>query len=204
MDRTHPLFRDVSRETLEALEHYAASLLKWNRKINLVAKSSVEGIWGRHIADSLQVLKYCPADSTRWIDLGSGAGLPGLIVAIARKGHPEFHVTMIESDERKSVFISSVIADLSLNADVIVERIENVPPLAADVVSARALASVSGLLTFAERHLSPTGICLFLKGRTADNELTDARLHWHMDVEKMQSQTDPDGCILRIGQISRA
>ena len=204
MDRTHPLFRDVSRETLEALEHYAASLLRWNRKINLVAKSSVEGIWGRHIADSLQVLKYCPADSTRWIDLGSGAGLPGLIVAIARKGHPDFHVTMIESDERKSVFISSVIADLSLNADVIVERIENVPPLAADVVSARALASVSGLLTFAERHLSPTGICLFLKGRTADNELTDARLHWHMDVEKMQSQTDPDGCILRIGQISRA
>ena len=204
MDRTHPLFRDVSRETLEALEHYAASLLKWNRKINLVAKSSVEGIWGRHIADSLQVLKYCPADSTRWIDLGSGAGLPGLIVAIARKGHPEFHVTMIESDERKSVFISSVIADLSLNADVIVERIEDVPPLVADVVSARALASVSGLLTFAERHLSPTGICLFLKGRTADNELTDARLHWHMDVEKMQSQTDPDGCILRIGQISRA
>lgn len=194
----------VSRETTERLKAYAALLVKWNPKINLVAKSTIPDLWQRHIADSAQLWQLAPTGKRNWLDIGSGAGFPGLVIAaIAAEKAPDLFVTMVESDRRKSVFLQSAAREMGVTVKVITQRIEALEPQIADILSARALSSLPQLLEFAELHRKPSGICLFPKGVRVDSELTAASTCWHMSYKTFPSMTDPDAVILRIGEFNR-
>ena len=194
----------VSRETLDRLAAFEGLVHKWNPVINLVARSTLPDIRARHTVDSLQLAFLAPANTRSWVDLGSGGGFPGLIVAIvAPELLPGLKVTLSESDQRKSAFLRTVVRELSLCATVVTARVEAVPPLSADVVSARALAPLDRLIAYAERHLTETGVALFPKGAAADQEIEEALEHWRFSLQKTPSKTDPAGVVLRIGGIAR-
>ncbi len=194
---------DVSRETLMRLEIYVDLIRKWNPRINLVSRSSLQRVWDRHIADSLQVFAIAGPFS-HWVDIGSGGGLPGLVAAIcAMETAAAARFTLIESDQRKCVFLRTVARELGLPVTVLSERIELVPPQGADILSARALADLDKLLGFSQRHLDPSGMCLFPKGATWKNEVEDARPQWRFDCEAVKSVTEPEAAILKIQGVSR-
>lgn len=194
---------DVSRETSERLEIYETLLRRWNPRINLVAKSTLSDLWGRHFRDSAQVFAIQP-DFEHWCDMGSGGGFPGLIVGILAAEHtPAARVTLIESDLRKATFLRTVAREASIDINVLSQRIERIPPLGADVISARALAPLDKLLEFAERHLSSKGLAIFLKGQNYQSELDTALASWRFDVQKIPSQTDSTAVILKIGGLAR-
>jgi 16S rRNA (guanine527-N7)-methyltransferase len=205
---THPEppgLRDVSRETLERLEIHDRLLRQWNPKMNLVSQSTLADSWSRHFADSAQLWRLRPASASTWLDLGAGAGFPGLVIAaVAADELPSLQVTLVESDQRKAAFLRTVIHAADLPAKVIDERIESLPPQAADVLSARALARLGDLLAFASKHRKPNGICLFPKGATVHKEIAEARSCWRFDPVIHPSQTDPRAAILEIGALDRA
>ncbi|WP_299131490.1 16S rRNA (guanine(527)-N(7))-methyltransferase RsmG [uncultured Amaricoccus sp.] len=194
---------DVSRETLERLTIYHDLLRKWNAKINLVSRASLEGAWTRHFADSLQLLDLAPprADRRSWVDLGAGAGFPGLVVAIAR---PDVRVLLVESDARKVAFLRAVATATGVSPIIHEARIEALPGLDADILSARALAPLAKLLAYAEKHRAPTGICLFPKGGTVHKEIADAERQWRFEYRVHPSRTDPEAAIVEIGALARA
>jgi 16S rRNA (guanine527-N7)-methyltransferase len=195
---------DVSRETAQRLAEYASLLRAWNSKINLVSKQTLGDLDSRHFADSAQLLAFAPPDATTWADLGSGGGFPGLVIAIlAIDARPALHVTLVESDQRKAVFLRTVSQRAGVPVTVIADRIEAIPPLKADVLSARALAPLPTLLDYANRHLSPTGTALFPKGANLRAEVDEALERWRFRCENLPSVTSPDGAILRIGEIHR-
>lgn len=194
---------DVSRETQERLEHYLSLLEKWNPAINLVSKSTLRDAWGRHFIDSAQLMSVAPT-AAHWADLGSGGGFPGMVCAImAKEVSPDTVFTLVESDQRKSAFLRTVSRETDTPVRVIAERFENVPPLGADVLSARALAPLTALLGFAEQHLSPKGTCLFPKGGNWRAEVKVALETWRFDAVEHQSRTDPASVILSIKDIAR-
>ena len=194
----------VSRETMERLEAYLALLKKWNPAINLVAKSTLETAWDRHFVDSVQVYRYAPENICHWADFGSGGGFPGLVCAVlAGEKSPDTRFTLIESDQRKATFLRTVVHELGLDVAVLSKRIEDIPPLGADLISARALAALPQLLTLSAPHLSPDGVALFLKGATFRDEITESLESWQFSYEEYASATDQAAAILRIGDIKR-
>ena len=195
---------DVSRETQERLDIYANLLTTWTKKINLISASSVPDIWTRHISDSAQLYQLAPKDWRVWADLGSGGGLPGLVIAILGVECPTREVVLVESDARKSAFLRTAIRETGVNARVVQSRIEILAPLAADVLSARALASLTDLLAYTQRHLSAGGVAFFPKGQKAQLELDEALERWTFACEKHPSKTDASGVILSIGDVKRA
>lgn len=196
---------DVSRETIDRLAAYESLLRKWNARINLVSASSLDSIWQRHFADSAQLFALAGVKSGLWADLGSGAGFPGLVIAImARESAPDLQTTLVESNLRKCAFLQSVATELAPGTTILSQRAEDLSPLNANIISARALAPLESLLPLAERHLAKTGKCLFLKGAQAESELTAARRIWDSSAETIPSVTDPKGVVLRIGDIHRA
>lgn len=196
---------DVSRETNERLKAYEALLRKWNAKINLVSRTTLDDIWSRHFLDSAQLYALAPAGARHWADLGSGGGFPGLVAAVLAAGEGrDLTMTLVESDQRKAAFLAAAGRELGLKLDVRAERIERLPPLAADVVSARALAPLTDLLGFAERHLGAGGMALFPKGATYAEELTSAERAWRFSVDTIPSKTDPLAVVLSVTEISRA
>ena len=200
-----PDWLNVSRETEEKMRGLCDLVKKWNPAVNLVAKSTIADLWQRHLLDSAQLYTYCPQDVRSWLDLGSGAGFPGLVIAIlAEKQRPEMTVTLVESDRRKAVFLTEAARTLNLRAKVICERVESVQPQAANVVSARALASLTALCEHAARHLGPDGLCLFPKGAAAAVEIAEARRVWHFKVETHGSRTDTNASILALKEIRHA
>ncbi|MEM1391296.1 MAG: 16S rRNA (guanine(527)-N(7))-methyltransferase RsmG [Pseudomonadota bacterium] len=197
--------RRVSRETFERMEAYEALLIKWQRSINLISKASISDIWNRHILDSLQLTDHAPEDPNFWVDLGSGAGLPGLICAVAlTEKSPQTEFTLIEVDQRKCVFLAEASRALGISVNIVRQRIEDVDSLQADVVSARALAPLDLLCSYASRHLSPGGICLFLKGKSLQDEVDQADKSWRMQRELIASRSDPEGVIVRIKDLQHA
>lgn len=196
---------DVSRETLERLEVYAETLKKWNPRINLVAKSTISDLWSRHIQDSLQTLALVPPSTSHLVDMGSGGGFPGLVIAIAAAelGYPA-NVTMIESDQRKSAFLRTVLRETGVSGVVLTERIEAATPQKADIVTARALADLALLLNYANIHLNPAGKAIFLKGRNWRSELAKAQESWHFEFNELQSKTSEDAVLLEIKGLTRA
>lgn len=194
---------DVSRETLERLETYAALLIKWNRRINLVAPNTIDLLWTRHVLDSAQLYDLAEGRSGGWVDLGSGGGFPGVVIAILSAERSDLVVHLVESDARKATFLRTVIRDCKLDATVHTCRIEECPPFAADILSARALAPLEKLLGYAERHLAPTGIALFPKGAQAAEEVAEARKTWSFACEAIPSVTYASASILKIGDIAR-
>ena len=196
---------NVSRETIEGLEHFAALIEKWTAKINLISKGSLSDLWDRHILDSAQLLKICPRNIHNWLDLGSGGGLPGVVVAIlAKELIPMLTMTMVESDKRKSVFLRTAIRELDLNATVLNARIEKLPPERADVISARALAELDVLLALAEPHLTKNTVCLFQKGEKWEKELSKAQQSWSFQCDITKSKTQSGAIILKLGEVTRA
>jgi len=195
---------NVSRETTALLEDYATLLCKWNPAINLVSKSTINILWQRHFYDSAQIFRFQPENPCHWVDLGSGGGFPALVLAImAKEVSPKTCFTLVESDIRKCIFLRTIIRDLGLNATVITARIEEIEGLNADILTARALASLDKLLEFANQHLSPSGIAVFPKGDRFQEEIDQAKVNWRFDLEEIPSKTNPTGAILKIGGISR-
>ena len=189
----------VSRETLKRLEIYIALLHRWQPAINLVGKSSLTDPWRRHFLDSAQLLHLLPPHSSCVADLGSGAGFPGLVLAIL--GAEEVH--LIEADSRKCAFLREALRVTETRAVLHQARIEEITGLEADVITARALAPLRELITYALPLLKPQGICLFPRGRGLEEELTQAVKKWMMQVERFASQTEPGGWIVRLREIRR-
>jgi 16S rRNA (guanine527-N7)-methyltransferase len=190
----------VSRETLARLESYVALLIAWNRRINLVGPGTIGEIWRRHVLDSAQLFPLIPATARSLVDLGSGAGLPGLILAIM--GVPEVH--LVESDQRKVAFMREAARVTGATIVLHQRRAEKLPGFAADLITARALAPLSDLLDLAYNFIAPHSILLFLKGQAAQDELTQARKAWKMRATLHPSISDPSGTILRLEQVIRA
>ncbi|RKF13371.1 16S rRNA (guanine(527)-N(7))-methyltransferase RsmG [Roseovarius spongiae] len=195
---------NVSRETNDRLKVYAELVEKWNPRINLVSKSSIAHLWERHIADSAQNLDLAPPTLRHWVDLGSGGGFPGIVIAILlSEFQPDARMTLVESDQRKCAFLRSALRQTGCTAEVIADRIEDIEPLGADVLSARALADLDRLLGFAERHMKTRGCALFPKGARWQEEVANARSRWRFDIEVAKSRTDPAAAILKISGVSR-
>ena len=164
-----------------------------------MAEREDEAIRQRHFDDCRQLVDLAgPVE--RWVDLGSGAGFPALVVAIHR---PITRVICIESDQRKAIFLREVIRQLSLNAEVLAQRIEDAIPLRAPVVSARALAPLDRLLDHVERHMAPDGEALLMKGTKWKEELELAQRSWHFSYEAIQSSTNPDAVVMKIKDLRR-
>lgn len=195
----------VSRETISALERLEALVQRWTATINLISRATLPELWTRHILDSAQLFQLAPPASLRWVDLGSGAGFPGLVIAIiARELLPELRVSLIESDTRKATFLRQAVRDLGLSCRVIHQRIELAESQHADVLSARALTSLAGLLSYAERHLSDGGVAIFPKGERRKDEIAEARATWIFDADSIASMTDEHAAILVIRNCRRA
>ncbi len=184
----------VSRETLQRLQAYVDLLRRWNRRINLVSAESLKDVWRRHILDSAQLIRHIDPDARVLVDLGSGAGLPGLVLAVL--GVPEVH--LIEADQRKAAFLREAARVTNTSVTIHAARIDSVPAVPADFVTARALAPLSELLAWSAPFVGETTVCLFLKGQGLRDELTAAQQKWIMRTQILASLADPTGHILRV------
>lgn len=190
----------VSRETESRLNQYAERLVRWTKTSNLVAPSTIDDLWSRHILDSAQLVALKP-DATRWVDLGSGGGLPGIVIAILLAENGETVVHLVESNAKKAAFLHSTIAELKIPARVHRRRIEDAWDHvgAVDVVTARALAPLNTLLGLARPWLERGATGLFPKGRDFVGELAKSRDDWGFDLIEHPSVIDPESRILEIG-----
>jgi 16S rRNA (guanine527-N7)-methyltransferase len=187
----HVLLADLPEETLGRLEIYANLLEKWQRVLNLVGKSSLDDLWIRHFADSLQVAEAAP-EARRWLDLGSGAGFPGLVTAIRYADEPGALVHLVEADRRKCAFLQNVIRETSAPAIVHCGRLEKVLPALGekiDAVSARALAPLEALLGHAEKFIDQGAVGVFSKGKHFEAELTSSLTAGKYLITTIASQT---------------
>lgn len=195
---------NVPRETFERLLAFDRVLIDWASRHNLIARSTIEDRWRRHFFDSAQIAPFIPAKAKTIVDLGSGAGFPGLVLAamLEPKG---VQVTLIESTQKKCAFLTEAGTAMGLeNLTVIPARIESArlgyPP---DVITARALARLEKLLAYASGIAGKNTKYVFLKGQDVEGELTEAAKSWHMDVIKHPSRTEPRAAILEIGNLAR-
>ena len=193
---------EISRENRERLITYEALLQRWNAVQDLVAPSTLADAWQRHFADSAQLLALAPAEVDNWVDLGSGAGFPGLVVAILLPPRPNLRVHLIESNGRKCAFLRDVARATRAPVEIHDQRIESVTNQATlrnvSVVSARALAPLDKLITLAEPFFGPKTVGLFLKGRDAAAEIDEARRKRAFDCEAHPSLTDAEGRVVEI------
>ncbi len=185
---------NVSRETIEKFQAYLTLLEKWQRRINLVSNSTLAESWQRHILDSGQLAAYYPPQTRQILDVGSGAGFPGLVLAIMGG----VTVDLVESDQRKAVFLSTIIRELRLAATVHNQRIETMPNLRPDVITARALAPVPKLMNLIETQLSAECVCLFLKGASIEDELTNLQSYSTMVATTHPSLSGSTGVVLEL------
>ena len=195
---------DVSRETLRALETYAGLLRKWQKAINLISAATVDDLWRRHFLDSAQLLPLLAPlelEDGGVTDLGSGAGFPGLVIALLS----DRPVHLVESDQRKAAFLGEVSRAVGCAGRVQIHtaRVEALKPWRAATISARALADLTQLLDWASPFVTPDTICVFPKGAKAEDELTAAQRHWKMNIERRRSITDSTGLILRLSHLER-
>ncbi|MCE2516376.1 MAG: 16S rRNA (guanine(527)-N(7))-methyltransferase RsmG [Alphaproteobacteria bacterium] len=192
---------DVSRETAERLQCYVDTLAKWQRKINLVSRTTLDEVWTRHILDCGQIHRLMPGPDGMIMDIGAGAGLPGLVLAIMRHGQygdSASPVTLVESDQRKCAFLGVAARQCGVTIKIANERLERLPHLKPDVITARALASIEVLLnwTAAQHH---DGLkCVFLKGAQADEELTCLADYPNIKLMKTPSLTSPEGVVVEL------
>jgi 16S rRNA (guanine527-N7)-methyltransferase len=195
---------NVPRETLERLEIYATLLRKWQVRINLIGNATLPELWQRHMLDSAQLIPLAPAMEGRqrvWVDLGAGAGFPGLVIAIMTGDE----VHLIEANAKKCAFLREVArATGAANAIIHDCRIEDVGPLSVDVVVARAFAPLDKLMGYAAPYFGPQTTGLFLKGQSLDDELDIATKYWNIEADQLPSRSDNKGRILRVRSVQRA
>ena len=188
---------NVSRETFLRLKEYEKLLFKWNAKINLVSRSTLDNFWNRHVLDSAQFLSSVGGKAGKWVDLGSGGGLPGLVVAIlSDEIEPVNKLFLVEADARKAVFLKTVCRELGLKAEVYNNRIEELPPISANIVSARALAPLKTLCLYAKNYLEKDGVAVFAKGENWRAELVEAQKKWIFSYEAVKSTLHEGSVVL--------
>ncbi len=196
---------NVSRETYQKLEAYVALLQEWQHKFNLVSNSSLPDVWNRHISDSAQLFKYLNAEVDSVYDLGSGAGFPALVLAImAQEQYPQTKFTLMESITKKTLYLNAVKQELKLdNVSVINSRSEDLTLPKADVITARAVASLDKLLNCVFKFTDRQTKLIFPKGRSYQEELKEALKHWNFKLNIDNSQTSEDGVILLLENLRR-
>ena len=194
----------VSRETFDRLKAYELSLYEWQKKFNLVSNSSLENCWNRHFEDSAQLYKYIPNTARSLVDFGSGAGFPGMVLAIiAMEKTPYLKVNLIESIKKKTLYLNEVKRITGANVNIINDRIENLTALKSDVITSRAMASLDELLQYASHFAKKETLCIFPKGKKYAEEISEANKHWRFDCEVHDSITSDEGKILIISRLSK-
>ena len=194
---------DVSRETLDRLNRYADALVKWQKAKNLVGNSTLEDRWRRHFLDSAQLFALIAdgrnAGTLSLLDIGSGAGFPGLVLAIMGIGR----ATMVEANGRKCVFMNQMVRETGAPAEIVNARIETLPPHPYDIITSRACAGIDQLIAWSAPFMTDHTEMWLLKGECAEEELTRASASWNMTVERFRSKSSPDGVILRLYNIKK-
>lgn len=195
----------VSRETLEKLETYAAILARWQKTINLVAPATLPNLWHRHFADSAQLFAHAPKGPGHWLDIGSGAGFPGLVLAIMAAEAGSSRHTLVESDSRKAAFLGEVARNTGVAVEIIAARIESRETIArvakVSCVTARALAPLPRLLPWVAPFFGAGTTGLFLKGREVTAELEEAAKTWAFTYELIPSITESDSRIVKLSAL---
>lgn len=189
----------VSRETLDRLKAYAEILVAWNKKVNLIGRSTVGELWFRHMLDSAQLYPLVPRNTQTLLDIGSGAGFPGFVLAIM--GISGVH--LVESDKKKAAFLREAARLTGAAVEIHTERVEDMTPFPADLITARAVASLEKLLSWSAPFLKPDTLCLFLKGRNVEVELTEAHHMWESNVSRRPSRTDPEATVVCMREVRR-
>jgi len=195
---------NVSRETLQRLKTYGAMLEEWNQIHNLVSRGSLPHLWQRHFLDSAQLAPLIPPDAMALVDLGSGAGFPGLVLAELMRERRGFRTVLYESTAKKCRFLQAVKDELKLQVEIRNERIEDAVKERFDVVTARALAPLDQLLAYAQTFWGKGTIALFLKGRNLGSELTELHKSWKIEEIQHPSLSDPDGIVLEVRELRHA
>jgi 16S rRNA (guanine527-N7)-methyltransferase len=193
---------NVSRETLARLKIYVGVLREWNAQHNLVSAGSLADVWRRHVLDCAQLANYVPPEAKTLADLGAGAGFPGLVLAELLRDKTQ--VTLYEATAKKVRFLEAAAAAMQLEVLVRNLRVEDAPPQKFDVVTARAMAPLPKLLSYAQKFVGNRSVCLFPKGQNVEVELTEARKSWKLKVRKHQSLSDPSGTVLEIRELQYA
>lgn len=194
---------NVSRETLDAFNRYGQALLKWQARINLIGPKTVDDMWRRHFQDSAQLIGVLETRPKSWLDFGSGAGFPGMVVALLLADDPAFTMHLVESNGKKASFLREVARETGAPVTVHGVRVETLELDNLDVVSARACSALPKLLDYAEPFCSQDTVLLFPKGQDVDQELTLIPKYWSMALKKFPSHTDPSASIIRIQELHR-
>ncbi len=192
----------VSRETLGRVQVYLEVLDEWRERINLIGPGEGRHLWRRHVLDSLQLIELIPGDAEKIVDLGTGAGFPGLLIACAMAERPGAIVTLVEKSVRKSQFLQAAIDEVGLRAKVVNVRIEEAPRERYDLLTARALAPLPKLLGYAHAWLKPSGKALLMKGKDTAAELAEARADWTFEMSDRPSLSSPEGRVLEVSSIN--
>ena len=195
---------NVSRETLSYLKLYEKSLHEWQKKFNLVSKSSLEDSWNRHFKDSVQLFELVPERAKLLYDFGSGAGFPGMVLAIIAKTEtPYLNIKLVESINKKTLYLKHVAEITNTKVDIINDRIENIKPEKADVITSRALASLKELLDYTHGFFHKETKAIFPKGKKYKEEIDEAKKHWSFNVEIIPSETSNEGVILVVTNLKK-
>ena len=187
----------LNKTQVDKVDFYLSSIIKHNKHTNLVGKSTIENIWERHVLDCLQLTKHIANKKLKILDLGTGAGLPGVLLSIA--GYQR--VLMLDSVKKKTDFVRKIIKELSLTAKIQNKRIEKHPTSQHDIIVSRALAPLVKLLSYTQMYSNKNTTSLFLKGRNAISEIDTAAKVYFFEFEKIKSLTSDDGCILKINNV---
>ena len=196
---------NVSRETFVSLEKFVCLLNEWNEKMNLVSKKSLQDVWVRHILDSMQLINYISNETGCLVDVGSGSGFPGVVLAILLKGkNPSLKIKLVESIRKKTVYLKNVCEELGLdNVEVLNDRVENVVFKDVSVVTARAVASLDVLCKYCYTIVNNNTSILLLKGKSYKEEDKDARKNWKYDIEVYQNKYCDDGVVLKLNNLGK-
>jgi 16S rRNA (guanine527-N7)-methyltransferase len=195
---------NVSRETLARVKLFVGLLEDWNQRHNLVSRGSLAEVWRRHVWDSAQLAEFIPASAESLVDLGSGGGFPGVVLALLLRERPPFRTVLYEATRKKAEFLAAVAERIGVAVEVRNARIEDAPPENFDIVAARACAPLPRLLLYALRFQGPRTRNLFLKGQNVGAELAESYKSWKMKLERYPSRSDPSGTILVVEGLHRA
>ena len=195
---------NVSRETFERLKTCQRLLNEWQEKFNLVSRNTLEDAWNRHFLDSAQLFKFIPESAKTLYDLGSGAGFPGMVLAVmAAEKTPYLNISLIESTSKKTLYLNELKKQTGVNVNIINDRIENLVPTKVDVITSRALTALDNLLGYAYRFCKPSTVCIFPKGKKYAEEIEEARKHWTFDCQIENSEQSDEGKILIITNLHK-
>lgn len=195
----------VSQKTAQNLTLYFNLLNKWNQKINLISKTTINNIWNRHFLDSAQIINFFPEKTSKIVDLGTGAGFPGILLAIIKNDFKlNFKTYLIESDLKKCAFLQEVVRICNIeNVEIINKRIETIKNINVDIVISRALADLNSLLNYSINFINKNNICIFLKTINIDNEIIQAKKNWGFNYDIKPSISDENGLILILKDIKQ-